>query len=915
MFILLDNNAQLPTLYPKVERKLPTVGDKGWTKVGGFTLRDKVDFIPQPGLQENVCACEANVIYMCGAATMGKMQPYDAQVLTPFGFKDMGSLVIGETISGINGTTQQIQEIYEHGLKDVYRVTFDDGATTECGLDHLWSVAFRSSKHKYTDFQTQPLSVIIERIKNGERAAIPFCGQPTFHSADLPIKPYTLGSLLGNGCLCGTNIEISTIDDCVIERISAEGYKCTRVKSPKNYDYRLRRVGLWNELKELGLLGTRSWSKFIPQNYLYADVNSRLELLQGLIDADGHIDKMGHIQYYTVSQQLAKDVQWLVRSIGGRCSIISKHTSYTHKGEKKNGKDCFVLNINTPINHRIVGLGRKRKRLLDCYSNGRTQFRHVIKSIEYVGKKQCRCLLVSNPDHLYITDDFIVTHNSFSGIMLQLYRVDKKGSSGAMVSARLQDSKKGGSIFRDNEMVLGGFGNCEYNSSDYPTFVWPHWGSAYRLIHSNFNTDNPAEWLQFVEYAKKNQNGYQYFDEANDLPEKQYHYWNSRNRDDSGLSPQSVYSFNPPEDRNHYFTRNLVNGGYIGSDYYFRPEMNGKIRYYYLPTDNIDDAIWGDTPEEVAVAANITLTAKDRAVGLTEVDMIRSFAAFTGEASENRMLVASTGGKSVANLLYSGQGESLKGGYFGGREKTELNINKQMIHLLWENPISDDQNMYASMDIASGKDDSAPMIIWKGTQMIEIEYFKGDPNTLTPWIQSMLTRYNVPITNFVYDSTGHGYWVQALTNGIGIASNRRPVQEYDEYGNPTTTHNEFFNLRSQLLGKLEVMLKRGEISCLISKDKLVPFGKGQTRRLFDVLCDGVDLFRTARKNGKTYYHTKEEFKSRYKYSPGELDSMALFCYLMFDTRTRKQPKAQVTEDAYVGLYRGHGSSWGSGLNW
>lgn len=501
---------------------------------------------------------------------------------------------------------------------------------------------------------------------------------------------------------------------------------------------------------------------------------------------------------------------------------------------------------------------------------------------------------------------------SFTGIMLQLYRVDKKGSSGAMVSARLQDSKKGGSIFRDNELVLGAFAGCEYNTSDYPTFTWKQWGSAYRLIHSNFNTDNPAEWSQFVEYAKKNQNGYQYFDEANDLPEKQYHYWNSRNRDDSGMIPQSVYSFNPPEDRNHYFTRNLVNGGYIGEDWYFKPEMNGKVRYYYSPTESVDDVIWGDTPEEVAKAAGIVLTEKDRAAGLTEVDMIRSFAAFTGEASDNRMLVASTGGKSVANLLYSGQGESLKGGYFGGRENEELNINKQMIRNLWSNPVNEDLNMYATMDIASGTEDSAPMMIWRGLQMIAIEYFKGEPDTLSSWIQSRLTRYNVPVTNFAYDSGGHGYWVRALTNGIGVTANRRTMQEYDEYGNPTSTHTEFYNLRSQLLGKLEVMLKSGEISCSIPKDKPVPFGKGnQLRRFVDVLTDGVDLFRITMRNGKIYYNSKEEFKARFKYSPGELDCMLLRMGFELDTRERKQPKPQVADDAYDELYQNQKYGWGS----
>lgn len=561
-----------------------------------------------------------------------------------------------------------------------------------------------------------------------------------------------------------------------------------------------------------------------------------------------------------------------------------------------------LLNKNTPLPALYPKVERKLPTVKDkgWTRVGGFLLRDKIDFIPQPGLQENVCACEANVIYMC---GAATMGKSFTGIMLQLYRVDKKGSSGAMVSARLQDSKKGGSIFRDNELVLGAFAGCEYNTSDYPTFTWKQWGSAYRLIHSNFNTDNPAEWSQFVEYAKKNQNGYQYFDEANDLPEKQYHYWNSRNRDDSGMIPQSVYSFNPPEDRNHYFTRNLVNGGYIGEDWYFKPEMNGKVRYYYSPTESVDDIIWGDTPEEVAKAAGIVLTEKDRAAGLSEVDMIRSFAAFTGEASDNRMLVASTGGKSVANLLYSGQGESLKGGYFGGRENEELNINKQMIRNLWSNPVNEDLNIYATMDIASGTEDSAPLVIWRGLQMIAIEYFKGEPGTLSSWIQTRLARYNVPVTNFAYDSGGHGYWVRALTNGIGVTANRRTMQEYDQYGNPTSTHTEFYNLRSQLLGKLEVMLKSGEISCSIPKDKPVPFGKGnQLRRFTDVLTDGVDLFRITMRNGKTYYNSKDEFKARFKYSPGELDCMLLRMVFELDTRQRKQPKPIVPDDAYDELY-------------
>lgn len=492
---------------------------------------------------------------------------------------------------------------------------------------------------------------------------------------------------------------------------------------------------------------------------------------------------------------------------------------------------------------------------------------------------------------------------SFTGILLWGYRVDKKGASGAMISTRLQDSKKGSSIFRDNELVWGQYAGCQYNTSDYPTFAWPIWFSAWRLIHSNFNTDNPAEWSQFVEYAKKNQNGYQYFDEANDLPEKQYHYWNSRNRDDSGVPPQSVYSYNPPG-KNHYFTRNLINGGYVGADLWFKPEMNGVVRYYYAPSDNVDDFIWGDTPEEVAKAAGIVLTEKDRAAGLTETDMIRSFAAFTGEASDNRMLVASTGGKSVANLLYSGQGAVLKGGYFGDIETEEINVNRQMIHELWRNPVNGDENVYATLDVSGGNTDSddCPMCIFKGNSLIAIKTFRGDPKQLVDWIDRNLKQYGVPVEHFAFDATGIGNYLRAYTNGVPLTANRRPIQELDERGN-TVNLDSFFNLRSQLLSRLEVMLQKGELNFAIPEDMIIQYGKkGERRRIKDILFDEMDVFRFDMRNGKRYARSKDEYKAKFKSSPDLMDTIMLFMYFFLDAKPKKQPKPVVPDNAYDSLY-------------
>lgn len=495
---------------------------------------------------------------------------------------------------------------------------------------------------------------------------------------------------------------------------------------------------------------------------------------------------------------------------------------------------------------------------------------------------------------------------SFAGILMQLYRVDKKGSSGAMISTRLQDSKKGGSIFRDNEIVLGQYADCEYNTSDYPTFAWRKWGSVFRLIHSNFNTNNPAEKAAFIEYAKKNQNGYQYFDEANDLPEFQYHYWNSRNRDSSGMIPQSVYSFNPPGPDN-YFTKNLVNGGYVDKNtMFFKPEMNGVVRYFYADGDSVDDYVWGDTPEEVCEAAGIEISDNDRAAGLSETDMVKSFAAFLSDASENRILINKTKGGSVANLHATGKTQRavLNKAYFGEIENRTSNINRDMIHQLWNNPVNEDENMYATLDVSGGttESDNAPMVIWKGLQIIDILFFRGNPKELVDWIDINLKRYKIPISNFAYDATGIGYYLRAYTSGRPITANRRCLSEYDEHGNQVQI-DEYFNLRSQLLGKTEVMLKKGELSIALDRNIVIPYGKNNSsRKLIDVLFDERFIFITTRRNKKIYYLSKDEYRSKFKSSPDIMDAISYRAIFELDTRGRRQPKPEVEDDAYDALY-------------
>lgn len=479
-----------------------------------------------------------------------------------------------------------------------------------------------------------------------------------------------------------------------------------------------------------------------------------------------------------------------------------------------------------------------------------------------------------------------------------------------IISTRLQDSKKGSSILRDAMNVLGGFAGCEISTSDYPTFFWKQWNNSVQFIHSNYNVKNPAEWNEFQDFAKKNQASFFGLDEVTQMKEfKMFAYWLSRNRDDSGRTPKTLATFNFVHE--HFTTTMLKDGGYLGDDWFVRPEMVGKIRYFYVEGDTEHDIVWADSVEELDARLDLwgRITEKEKALGVTPRELVKSFTMFTGETADNVKLLYATKGQNIGNLHNTGKTQRaiLKRGYAGPIDNEENQVTRQMIHNLWSNPVSDDTTMYATMDISSGAkgNDKCPMIIWRGDTVIALKFFQGSPQEISPWIKKQLHEYKVPIENFAYDATGHGYWMQGLTNGIAVTSNARAKQELDEYGNVVQAE-QFFNLRSQLLGKMKVMFERGDISFAIDKYTLIPYGKdGQMSQIIDILFDEINVFSidSSKNTDKIYYRNKEEYKSKFKHSPDLMDAIILKAIFHLDARERKKPSPRVKYNAYDGLYK------------
>lgn len=482
---------------------------------------------------------------------------------------------------------------------------------------------------------------------------------------------------------------------------------------------------------------------------------------------------------------------------------------------------------------------------------------------------------------------------------------DKKDFTARIISYQAKDSKKGSSMLRDGIKTCGEFAGCEQSTSDYPTFMWTQWNSNLQLIHCNFNGDNPDERDKFEEYAKKQQASLIMIDEATAVQQfDMFTFWFMRNRDDSGMIPQMILTFNPKH--KHWTTQMLHDAGYLGEDWYLRKDMIGKVRYFYVNGDNPEGIVWGDTKQEVVDRVGLTLKPEDAEVGMTVYDYVKSFSVYTGTASGNRELVNTTGGQSVANLHAVGgtQRKVVGEAYFGPIDNEEINVNRQMIHDLWRNPVNGDENMYATLDVSGGNtnSDNCPMCIFKGNQLIAIKTFRGDPKELVSWIDNNLRQYNVPVANFAFDATGIGNYLRAYTSGVPLTANRRPIQELDKEGNPVNL-DAYFNLRSQLLSRLEVMLQKGELSFAIPEDMTIPYGKkGEMRRVKDILFDEMNVLIFEMRNGKRYARSKDEYKAKFKSSPDLMDTIMLFMYFFLDAKPKKQPKPIVTDDAYDELY-------------
>lgn len=305
----------------------------------------------------------AGVIEVAPLAYMrGRAQPVSANVLTPQGFRPIGELRAGDFVIASDGRPTEVLGVYPQGYKDIYRLYANDGASTLASGDHLWSVHTLLDRRRGRPARVLTTKEMIDSLRSAyrHRYELPMLSAPVeFESRPVPRDPYAFGRSLAGGAAGAASV---------------------------------------------------------PDDYLLNSADVRLAVLQGLLDVGGvPVARRGggcRIRFTAASIGLRNSAVLLVRSLGG---IVDQRR---RPGQVvRDGSGAHTLWIGLPAGlppFRIAGKASDY-----AGARGDRPTRHVDR-IEPAGTEEAVCIQVAAADSLYVTEDFLLTHNTLNDAFIVL---------------------------------------------------------------------------------------------------------------------------------------------------------------------------------------------------------------------------------------------------------------------------------------------------------------------------------------------------------------------------------------------------------------------------------------------------------------------------------------------------------------
>ena len=357
----------------------------------------------------------------------GKCLPLDSPILMANGqWKKLGDIKKGDYVLGHDydgdkvAVPSRVVETSRAGRKEVFKFYFRDGGYVIASKEHSFPLKFRSGrksaikKKRIEEVLDRKINYVGGKLKFQQPKAIEFK-----NGGNLPIHPYLLGALLGDGGLTGGSVRFSNIDERIIKKVRSicgkEGFQLNyedevthRIVDMRNGRSKKGHFGqnrLVQHIKQLKL-DIKSGEKFIPDVYKIASVEERKQLLAGLIDTDGTFS-----EYFTKSKRLAEDFVFLVRTLGGTAKLKERIVN----NDFTKGEDALFYRIYWRFDYELPLSAPEKQRVSKKpveYTN-----RFVVK-VESVGFVECGDIAIEHPKHCYISYDFISTGNTAAGALI-----------------------------------------------------------------------------------------------------------------------------------------------------------------------------------------------------------------------------------------------------------------------------------------------------------------------------------------------------------------------------------------------------------------------------------------------------------------------------------------------------------------
>lgn len=355
----------------------------------------------------------------------GKAQPNNTLIPTPTGYKQLGDIKPGDYVFNRFGKPIVVTQIFPKGLLDNYKVTFSDGRFTYCNNEHLWSIVTSKGNLKTITLQ-EMIDTGLITATGKRRYKLPLTNAVEYPIQKYEIDPYVIGAFLGDGCCLEEALTLSSNDDFIVKEIirlikakdasrnSINNYSWTFLLPDLSTTKNINRFQTKTFFSHFPELIQYSYNKKIPDIYKIGSIQQRLQLLQGLLDTDGTVDNKGRIKFTSTSYQLILDVQEILWSLGFKTTI-----NIDNREDKYTKQQCYNLQIMGENKKKLelFRLPRKRaylEKLLENNSKFSRDGYIYITNIEKMAEQQeMTCIMVDDPEHLYLTEQFIPTHNTW----------------------------------------------------------------------------------------------------------------------------------------------------------------------------------------------------------------------------------------------------------------------------------------------------------------------------------------------------------------------------------------------------------------------------------------------------------------------------------------------------------------------